>query len=90
MELVQGMRNKQELMTLRKAISNWGVRILYITEEVSFKALFYIEQHYLSHSITLADALIAATSVVNGLTLLTGNIKHYKVIKEVDLKQFKR
>jgi predicted nucleic acid-binding protein len=51
--------------------------------------MFYVEQHYLSHSVQLADALIAATAVSYGLTLQTGNDKHYKIIKEVELEIFR-
>jgi predicted nucleic acid-binding protein len=43
--------------------------------------MFYVEQHYLSHSLKLADALIAAAAVSNGTPLLTGNDKHYNIIK---------
>ncbi len=89
MELVQGMRNKNELRALRRALKNWKAEIIYINEEISSKAIFYVEQHYLSHSVQLADALIAATAVSYGLTLLTGNDKHYKIIQEADLKVFR-
>ena len=88
MELVQGMRNKQELSALRRALRNWKAEIIYINEEISSKAMFYVEQHYLSHSVHLADALIAATAVSYGLPLLTGNEKHYKIIKDVDVQKF--
>jgi predicted nucleic acid-binding protein len=88
-ELVQGMRNKNELKELRNAFRNWKTRILYINEEISSKAMFYVERHFLSHSIELADALIGATAIVNGLPLLTGNDKHYKMITEIDLQIFK-
>ncbi|MBW1729156.1 MAG: type II toxin-antitoxin system VapC family toxin [Deltaproteobacteria bacterium] len=66
MELVQGMRNKTELNTLRKA-----------------------EQHYLSYSIQLADSLIGATAIAYGLPILTGNDKHYKILKNLQLKKFR-
>lgn len=89
MELVQGMRNKQELRALRQALRNWKAELIYINEEISGKAMFYVEQHYLSHSAALADALIAATAVTYGIPLLTGNEKHYKIIKEVDVTKFK-
>lgn len=89
MELVQGMRNKQELTALRKALKNWNCKIIYINEEISSKAMFYVEQHYLSHSMQIADALIGATAVSCGLDLLTGNEKHYKVVKEISLKKFR-
>jgi len=89
MELVQGMRNKQELNKLRKALHIWNTKILYISEEVSAKAMFFVEQHFLSHSMQLADALIGATAISQGFPILTGNYKHYKVIKDLQIKKFK-
>ena len=89
MELVQGMRNKKELTSLRKALKSWNCKIIYITEEISSKAMFYVEQHYLSHSMQIADALIGATAASYGVPLLTGNDKHYKIVKEIDLKKFR-
>lgn len=88
MELVQGMRNKRELNTLRQALKVWNTRILYISEEISVKAMFAVEQHFLSHSIQLADALIGATAISYGLPLCTGNDRHYKVIRGIQLKRF--
>jgi len=89
MELVQGMRNRAELDNLRKALLVWNSKILYISEEISIKAMFFVEQHYLSHSIQLADALIGATAVTHGLPILTGNDKHYRVLKGVQIKKFR-
>jgi predicted nucleic acid-binding protein len=37
----------------------------------------------------LADALIAATAINHGLTLLTGNDKHYQIITDVNIKKFR-
>lgn len=88
-ELVQGMRNKRELLSLRRALRTWKTNIIYIDRDISAKAMFYVEQHYLSHSLELADALIAATSVSMGIPLVTGNYKHYKIIKELDMTRFK-
>ena len=89
MELVQGMRNKKELNVLRKALHDWNSKILYVSEEISVKAMFFIEQHYLSHSIQLADALIGATAISYGLPILTGNDKHYNAMKDLQLKKFR-
>jgi len=89
MELVQGMRNKTELINLRKALLGWNAQILYITEEISAKAMFYVEQHYLSHFLQLADALIGATAMAYGFPLLTANDKHYKVLKDVQIEKFR-
>ena len=89
MELVQGMRNKNELNNLRRALHVWNSKILYISEEISIKAMFFVEQHYLSHSIQLADALIGATAIACGLPILTGNDKHYKTLKDIQIKRFR-
>ncbi|MBW1775004.1 MAG: type II toxin-antitoxin system VapC family toxin [Deltaproteobacteria bacterium] len=89
MELVQGMRNKNELNNLRRALHVWNLKILYISEEISIKAMFFVEQHYLSHSIQLADALIGATAIAYGLPILTGNDKHYKILKNIQIKKFR-
>lgn len=89
MELVQGMRNKKELNNIRKALHIWNAKILYISEEISVKAMFYVEQHFLSHSMQLADALIGATAIAYGNPVLTGNDKHYRVLKDLEIKRFK-
>ena len=88
MELVQGLRNKKELTQLRKALHVWKTQILYVSEEISAKAMFYVEQHFLSHSMQLADALIGATAIAYGLPIITGNDKHYKVMKDLQIKKF--
>jgi predicted nucleic acid-binding protein len=88
MELVQGMRNKQELAALRRSLKKWQVKVLYVSEDISMKASFYVEQHYLSHAVQLADALIGATAVAYGLDLMTANTQHYKILKDVSLKAF--
>jgi predicted nucleic acid-binding protein len=48
--LVQGMRNKQELVALRRALRLWNAKVLYISEDISAKAMFYVEQYYLSQA----------------------------------------
>lgn len=88
MELVQGLRNKKELNHLRKAIHGWNAQILYVSEEISAKAMFYVEQHFLSHSMQLADALIGTTAIAYGFPILTGNDKHYKAMKDLKIKKF--
>ena len=88
MELVQGMRSKNELNELRKALRTWNTTILYINEEISAKAMFYVEQLYLSHTLKLADALIAATALVYSSPIITGNSKHYKAITNIEIHNF--
>ena len=88
-ELVQGLRNKEELNVLRNSFKRLNARIIYVNEEISTKAMFLVEQYFLSHSIQLADALIGATSLIYGLPLLTANTKHYTIIKNIILKKFR-
>ena len=89
MELVQGMRDKNELNKLRRALHVWNSKILYISEEISVKAMFFVEQHYLSHSIQLADALIASTAISHGFPILTSNDEHYKILRDLQIKKFR-
>lgn len=89
MELVSGMRNKQELDELRKTFHAWGTKTVLISEEISAKASFFIEQHFLSHAIDIADALIGATAVELGMPLLTANDKHYRPMKGLEVRKFK-
>ncbi|MFQ5660965.1 MAG: type II toxin-antitoxin system VapC family toxin [Gammaproteobacteria bacterium] len=89
MELLQGMRNKEEIRVLRATLKNWDTPILAISEEISGKAVAYIEQYFLSHSLRLADALIGATATVNGLILMTGNLRHYRVLPDLVLQRFR-
>jgi len=89
MELIQGMRNKDELRRLRQTIREQKWRILYLNENSSHRAMIYIENFGLSHGLELADALIAATTVESCLQLMTANTKHYTIIPDIEIVQFK-
>jgi len=88
MELIQGMKNKEEFKIFQKQIKNWNIDIMQIDKEISSRAVFYIQEYSLSHSMMLADALIAATVVQTSETLLTANDKHYNYIPNIDCKRF--
>ena len=87
-EIIQGVRNKKELNTFKKALGILNVKIFQIDELVSTKAMFLVEQYSLSHSMELADALIGATAVIKQLPLITGNDKHYKHLAEIEIIKF--
>ena len=89
MELVQGMRDKTELRQLKRTLKQWNVKTIYMNEEISVLALFYVEEYFLSHSMQLADALIAATCSNYGLVLCTANDKHYKIINDLEINVFR-
>ena len=88
-ELVQGMRNKEELAKFIKQLSDWEINIIQINKEISTRAMIYVEEYFLSNSMELADALIAATCVNNSEILLTANDKHYKHIPNIQIQKFK-
>jgi predicted nucleic acid-binding protein len=89
MELTQGLRDSAELRTLRQAMAWWCAEIVHITEAISARATFLVEQFALSHSLKLADALIAATALEKGHMLLTANDKHYRAIETLELSIFR-
>lgn len=88
MEIVQGVRNKQELKAFQKALGILNARVIQIDELISTKAMFYVEQYALSHSMELADALIGASAVSRQLPLITGNERHYKHLPEIEIRKF--
>ena len=52
------------------------------------KALDILEEHHLASGILLFDAFIAATAIENNLILITGNLKHFKMIKELKVEKW--
>ncbi|WP_353570348.1 PIN domain-containing protein [Candidatus Albibeggiatoa sp. nov. BB20] len=51
MELIQGMRNKQELQALQKTIQQFQWQIIPLDKQISDYATDYVEQFFLSHSL---------------------------------------
>jgi len=89
MELVQGLRDKAEQSALHRFIDQRGFSVFPVSESISQRALVLMEEWRLSHGLLMADALIAATAVDYGQTLLTGNHKHYTFIPSLTVKRFK-
>ena len=88
MELIQGVRNKEELQALRKTIQRWKWQVLPLHEAISNRAALYVEEYCLSHGMRLADALTAATAIEHGLPLASGNVKHYRMLNDLTLVEF--
>lgn len=89
MELIQGSRDQSELKFLRQALRFWSADIQPINEEISARAMFWLEEFALGHGLRLADSLIAATAWYLGRPLVTANIRHYRFISEIELIQFR-
>jgi predicted nucleic acid-binding protein len=88
MELAQGVRNKDEFRLLRAALWFWQTTIVHISEPISARASYLVEQHALSAGLQVAEALIAATALDGGLVLISGNEKHYRKIQGLSLQKF--
>jgi len=89
MELLQGAREKRQHEYVLDFLSEYGFRILPLSENIGHRAAIYIEEYSLPHGLRAGDAIIAATAADNNLTLCTSNLGHYRPIKELKLRVFK-
>lgn len=87
MELIQGARDKRELAAIRRFLLNFVT--LPLTEDIGYRARIYMEEFALKSSLGLPDALIAATAIEAQDALCTANSRHYKVIRDLEIKPFR-
>ncbi len=76
-ELYYGALNKQELLKIKKHLSQ--LEILVVNTTVSEQFIQLMENYALSHKLTIPDAIIAATALVNNLDLYTLNQKDFRL-----------
>jgi hypothetical protein len=89
MELIKGARDKADLQITKSFILDLAFEVLPVSENISHRAMIYMEEFVLKSGMDMADALIAATASENSLKLCTANSKHYKVIPDIGLSVFK-
>lgn len=89
MELLQGASDKTQQRATRTFLRDVGFRILPLTEAISRRATVYVEEYALSHGLRAGDALVAATAADSALILCTSNAKHFRPIRELQLKVFR-
>ncbi|MDQ6987284.1 MAG: PIN domain-containing protein [Mariprofundaceae bacterium] len=89
MELLQSAKNKTQHRIIQQFLKEFAFTVLPFTENIGHRASVYVEEYALSHAVRADDAIIAATAVEHHLPLSTANIKHFRPIKELDLKVFK-
>lgn len=89
MELLQCAGNKVQHKNVKDFLSSYGFIVLPFTENIGHRASIYIEEYILSIGLRAGDAIIAATATENNMELVSGNAKHFKLIKELKLKSFK-
>ena len=85
MELYQGARNKNDLAFIKKEIAIF--KILKTNQEIITLAKQLVEKYSLSHNMKIMDALIAATTMVYDLELMTLNEKDFKYLTQLNLKK---
>jgi len=89
MELLQGAKNKTQHKYVKSFIKEFEFLVLPFTENIGHRSLIYVEEFSLSSNMRAGDAIIAATAVENNLVLVSSNVKHFKVVSELQLKAFK-
>ncbi|GHU97100.1 ribonuclease VapC [Spirochaetia bacterium] len=89
MEIIQGVRDKEELNKLKKDLKQWSTEIIQINETISKKAINLMEEYKLSYGLVLGDAIIASTALEYDEPLITGNTKHYEYIPDIKILSFK-
>jgi len=89
MELLQTAQNSNQQKYIKDFLYSCGFAVLPFTENIGHRASIYIEEYNLSSNLRAGDAIIAATATENNMTLLSGNAKHFKPIKDLRLKVFK-
>jgi predicted nucleic acid-binding protein len=89
MELLQGARNKTHHKYVKDFLHEFEFITLPFTENIGHRALIYVEEYSLSSNMRSGDAIIAASAVENNMTLVSSNIKHFKVINDLKLIAFK-
>ena len=89
MELLQGAKNKAEQKYIRDFIYFFDLSILPLSENIGHRALIYVEEYSLSSGMRSADALIAATAIEHNVHLVSANTKHFRAVKELQLKAFR-
>ena len=83
MELTVGCRNAREKRAMAEILGIF--RIVQISESESQLAAALIDKYFLSHGLLMPDALIAATAVTHGYSLLTRNRRHFGFVPGLQL-----
>jgi predicted nucleic acid-binding protein len=86
MELILGALNKGEVNYIKKAFKE--IKIIYINENISMIAEDLMIKYNKSHNLQIDDALIAATSTVMNIELITYNKSDFHFIPNISLYNF--
>ena len=82
-ELYYGALNKRELNKIRKHLD--FLYVFPVNELICFQFIQIMENYSLSYKLTIPDALIAFTAIVNQVELYTLNTKDFYFIQELKI-----
>ena len=82
-ELLFGALNKKEVQTIKRDIEH--LILMHINDLISEKYIELMLQYSKSHGLAIPDALIAATALVNNVSLYTLNRKDFIFIAGLTL-----
>jgi predicted nucleic acid-binding protein len=88
LEVLQGIRNKAELVAVKKMLQHRAATLLPVSEAITQRAIELMEAITLSHGLQMGDALIAATALDHGLPVLTANVKHFGAVQGLKVEAF--
>jgi predicted nucleic acid-binding protein len=89
MELLQAARDKRQHAIIKRYLADLSFSVLPLTENIGHRALVYVEEYGLSSGMRAGDAIVAATATENGLTLATGDARHFRPVKGLSLRIFR-
>jgi predicted nucleic acid-binding protein len=89
MELIQGLRSKSDIRAIRQLLQEWRFTVAPLSDSIGHIAAGFMEEYAPSSGLDVPDTLIAATAREAGETLATGNLRHFRVIANLDLKAFR-
>ena len=89
MELLQCAQDKKQHTYAKAFLKDFAFHIIPLSENIGHRAAVYMEEYSLSYGLRAGDAIIAATATETNLTLCSSNTKHFKPIKELNLKSFR-
>lgn len=85
MELVEGTRDKNELLAVRRFLNSYTV---VWSESHEFASAFeLLAEHRLRTGVHIPDCLVAAMALNRSATLYSFNIKHYRVFRGLDVRE---
>jgi hypothetical protein len=87
MELYKGAVNREQLTTIVRFLARNHVTPLPVSAGASQRAVSFLHDYCLAHSLGIPDALIAAIALEGDHTLVTSNLCHFRFIAGLRLDQ---